>query len=166
MLTCRGAGDGRDQRADWSGRHAGTGLAQICEVVQWTGQTPLGDQEGNGRARNRSRAELNWFCQGPSLGEIQSEATGLAGDASGQGEEASSEGLGGCHRFAQTDARCPASQVVGDDLDSQPGAVGGKAARWQVVETHPVLEVADGVLDLGVATVIGLEIQRLAVPGR
>ena len=37
---------------------------------------------------------------GPALGEVQSEAAGLAGDASGQGEEAPPEGLGGCHRLA------------------------------------------------------------------
>ena len=48
-------------------------------------------------------------------------------------------------------------KVVGDHLDGQPGGVGGKTARWQVVEPHAVLQVADGVLDLGVAAVVGLE---------
>ena len=95
---------------------------------------------------------------------MQGEAAGLARDASGQGEEASSEGLGGCHRLAQTEARRPAGQVMGDDLYGQPGGVGGKASRGQVVEPHAVLQVADGVLDLGVATMIGLEIQRLTLP--
>ena len=46
---------------------------------------------------------------------------------------------------------------MGDDLDGQPGAVGGKASRGEMVKTHAVLEVSDGVLDLGVAAVIGLE---------
>ena len=48
----------------------------------------------------------------PALGQMQGEATGLAREASGQGEEAPSEGLGGCHRLAQTDAHGPASQVI------------------------------------------------------
>ena len=37
IVTGRGAGDGRDQRADCSRRHAGTGLAQICEAVRQSG---------------------------------------------------------------------------------------------------------------------------------
>jgi len=46
--------------------------------------------------------------------------------------EAQSEGLGGDHRLTPTDARRPARQVVGDDLDGHPGGVSGKTARWQV----------------------------------
>lgn len=42
----------------------GDRLALIREVVPWTGQTPLGDQEGSGRARSLAMAELQWFCQG------------------------------------------------------------------------------------------------------
>ena len=34
--------------------------------------------------------------------------------------------------------------------------------RRQVVEAHPVFEVPDGVLDLGMAAVVGLELQGLA----
>ena len=33
-----------------------------------------------------------------------------------------------------------------------------------MVETDAVLEVADGILDLGVATMVGLEFQGVAVP--
>ena len=86
-----------------------------------------------------------------------------AGEPPGQGEEASSESLGGCHRLVQTDAPSPAGQIVGDDLHRQIGTVGGDAARGQVVELHAVLQVADGVLDLGVAAMVGLESQGVAV---
>lgn len=41
---------------------------------------------------------------GPALGEMRGGAARLAGDASSHGEEASPEGLGGGHRFTQTDA--------------------------------------------------------------
>ena len=33
-----------------------------------------------------------------------------------------------------------------------------------MVEPHAVLEVADGVLDLGVAAMVGLEVQGIALP--
>ena len=39
------------------------------------------------------------------------------------------------HLLAQTDARCPASEVVGHHLDRQPGGVGGEAARGEMVES-------------------------------
>ncbi len=100
---------------------------------------------------------------GPALWKVQGEAACLAGEPSGQGEEASSEGLGGRHRLAQADASCPAGEIVGDDLYSQPGTVGGEAARGEMVEPHAVLEVADGILDLGVAAMVGLEVQRVAL---
>ena len=34
--------------------------------------------------------------------------------------------------------------------------IGGEASRGEMVEPHAVLEVADGVLDLSVAAVVGL----------
>ena len=151
MLTGRSPGEGRDQRRDCSRRHAGPSLAQTREAVGQSGGR-VGrrewSQEGRGRARSRARALLNWFLPGPALGQVQGEAARLAGDASGQGEEASPQGLGGRHRLAQTDARCPAGQIVGDDpvsstgraLDGEPGAVGGEAARGEMVEPHAVLQ--------------------------
>ena len=87
-----------------------------------------------------------------------------AGEPSGDREEPPPQGLGGHHRLAQTDARRPASQVVGEHLDGQPGAVGGKATRREMVESHAVLEVADGVLDLGVAAMVGLQCQGFPLP--
>ena len=78
---------------------------------------------------------------------MQGEPASLASEPSGQGEEASPEGLVSCHRLAQADACGPACQVMGGGLYGQPGGVGGEAARGEMVETHPVLEVADGVID-------------------
>ena len=95
---------------------------------------------------------------------MQSEAARRAGEPSGYGEEASSEGLGGHQLLAQTEARRPASQVVGHHLHRQPGSVGGEAPRREMVQSDAVLEVSDGVLDLGVAAMVGLQIQGVAVP--
>ena len=63
----------------------------------------------------------------------------------------------------QADAGCPAGQVMRHHLDRQPGAVGGEAPRRHVVQPDAVLEVAYGVLDLGVAAMIGLQFQRLPI---
>ena len=95
---------------------------------------------------------------------MQSEAAGRAGEPSGQGEEAPPEGPGGHHPLVQTDARGPAGQVMGQHLDGQPCAVGGEAARGEMVEADAVLEVSDGILDLGVAAMVGLQFQGFPVP--
>ena len=42
--------------------------------------------------------------------------------------------------------------------------IGGEAARGEVIEPDAVLQVADGVLDLGVAAMVGLEVQGIALP--
>ena len=65
------------------------------------------------------------------------------------------------HLLDQTDARCPASEVVGHHLDRQPG---GEAARGEMVESDAVLEVSDGILELGVAAMVGLQLQGVPVP--
>ena len=46
----------------------------------------------------------------------------------------------------------------------QPGAVGGEAARREVVESDAVLQVSDGILDLDMAAVVGLQFQGLPLP--
>ena len=48
---------------------------------------------------------------------------------------------------------------MSDDLDGEPCAVGGEAPGWEVVEPDAILEVADGVLDLGVTAVVGLHVE-------
>ena len=95
---------------------------------------------------------------------MQGEAACRAGDASGQGEEPPPEGLGGHDLLTQADAGCPAGQVVGHHLYRQPGAVGGEAARGEVVQPDAVLEVAYRVLDLGVAAMVSLQFQGFSVP--
>ena len=72
--------------------------------------------------------------------------------------------LCGHQLLTETDAGGPAVQVVGHHLDGQPGGVGGETAWREMIESHAVLEVSDGVLDLGVAAVAGLQFQGLSVP--
>ena len=81
-----------------------------------------------------------------------------------EGEEPPPEGLGGHDLLTQADAGCPAGQVVRHHLYRQPGAVGGEAARGEMVQPDAVLEVSNGVLDLGVAAMISLQFEQLPVP--
>ena len=43
---------------------------------------------------------------------------------------------------------------------TEPSAVGGEAAGRHVVQTDAVLEVSNGILDLGVAAVVGLQFEH------
>ena len=52
-------------------------------------------------------------------------------------------------------------KVVGHYLDGQPGGVGGEAPRGQMVQPDAVLEVANGILDLGAAAMVGRQCQGL-----
>ena len=58
------------------------------------------------------------------------------------------------------------ARVVGHHLYRQPGAVGGEAARGEMVQPDAVLEVAYGILDLGVAAMVSLQFEQLPVPAR
>ena len=99
----------------------------------------------------------------PAPGEMQSEAARRAGDPSHQSEDPPPEGLGDHGPLAQTNPRRPAGEVMRHHLYRQPGAVGGEGRRRHVVQPDAVLEVAYGVLDLGVAAMIGLQFQRLPI---
>ena len=67
-------------------------------------------------------------------------------------------------RLAEPDACGPPGHVVGDHVQREPCGVGAETARREVVEPDPVLEVADRVLDLGVAAVVGFELDGPALP--
>ena len=54
---------------------------------------------------------------------------------------------------------CTASQAPFGRL-----RIGGEAARGEMVQPHAVLEVSDGVLDLGVAPMVGLQCQGFPLP--
>ena len=91
-----------------------------------------GRRHGRGRARNRARARtelvLPWGrCTARRAGEVRP-------------GEASPKGLGG---YQIQRAKLWAN------LDGQPGAVGGEAARGEMVEPHAVLEV------YGISTGVG-----------
>ena len=90
---------------------------------QWqTGCRQAGNgREWNGAQSGQGAIELGF--PGPALGKMEGEAACRAGEPSGEGEEPLPEDLGGHHLLAQTDARCPASEVVRQHLHRQPSGV-------------------------------------------
>ena len=118
--------------ADWAG------ASLRGRWVGWWvsgGRVPSG-WEWNGSQSGQGAAEL--LLPGPAPGKMQGQSACRAGDPSGQGKDPSSEGLGGHDLLTQADAGCPAGQVVGHHLYRQPGAVGGEAARGEMVQPDAV----------------------------
>ena len=149
------AGRGRGERCPR------TGLARDCGDVGLGGWRVSCGRAPSGWEWNRSQP-----CQGAtelkaSAVADQGEAACRAGEPSGQGEEPSPKGLGGRDLLAQTDPRRPAGQVVGHHLYRQPSAVAAKRPDGMWFRPTPYLR---GVLDLGVAAVVGLQFQGLSVP--
>ena len=161
MAAYSGCGE-RDGGIGHGKMRSRTGLARVGGDVGGTGGRAPSGWEWNGSQPGQGATELGF--PRPALWQMQGEAACRAGEPSGQGEDPSSEGLGGHDLLTQTDAGCPASQVMRHHLNRQPGAVGGKTAGRHVVQPDAVLEVAYGVLDLGVAAVIGLQLQGFSVP--
>ena len=135
MLTTRSSGAGSDfQRRSPAGAvrsPAWRGWARpLGNLV--TGQTPRAWSRRERQCAQSGQGTTELVLPGPALGEMQGETARLAGDASGQGEEASSEGLGGRHWLAQADARGPAGQVVGHHWTASQAALAGKRpeGRW------------------------------------
>jgi hypothetical protein len=82
---------------------------------------------------------------------------------SGQCQKALSPGLQAGDRKA-TQAAHLAGELVCDHVQRQPGRVGAEFTAGHVVECQPVLEVADHILDHGVLAMVGLQLQRVALP--
>ena len=144
-----------------------TGLARVCGDLRlsggWVGRRRC-RQAGSGMARSRAKARLNFSAQGQRSGRcrVNRRAERVSRPAREKNRRRRVLVVAICS--PQTDPRRPAGQVVGHHLYRQPSAVGGEAAGRHVVQPDAVLEVSNGVLDLGVAAVVGLQFQGLSVP--
>jgi hypothetical protein len=132
-------------------RAAGRGRDRACAVKPCCPDRlsrRLGPQTARRIPRSSARALRNCIPQGQCSGKRRGEAASRSGEAPRQRHEAAAEGLGGKRaRFAKGDGGGQADEVVGHDVEGEPGPVGPELARGQVVEAHAVLQVPDGVLD-------------------
>ena len=83
----------RELAGTFSGPDGGSAADGAPSGWEWQGATELG-------------------FPGPALGQMQGEAARRAGEPSGDREEPPPEGLGGHQLLVQTDASCPAGQVM------------------------------------------------------
>ena len=121
-------------------------------------------QEGRGSARNLARVPLNWASQGQRWGrcKVRRRAERVSRPAREKNRRrrvlvvtiCSPRPMRAVQRARLWAITCTASQAPFGML-----RIGGEAARGEMVQPHAVLEVSDGVLDLGVAPMVGLEIQ-------
>ena len=119
-------------------------------------------QGGDGRARNRARARLNWFSQGQRWGrcKVRRRAERVSRPAREKNRRrrvlvvttGSPRPMRAVQRARLWAITCTASQAPFGRL-----RIGGEATRGEMVEPDAVLEVSDGVLDLGVAPMVGLQ---------
>ena len=138
MAVCRGCGEG-DGGIGHGKRRSRTGLARVGGAFGWRGRWVSGGRAPSGWEWNGSQSvqgATDLLPPRPALGKMQGQPACGAGEPSDQGEEASPQGLGGHQLLAQADARGPAGQVVGHRLYRQPGAVGGEAARGEMVQAR------------------------------
>ena len=131
MALC-GSCDARDGERIRSRELSRTGVARVCREVGSVAGWQSGG-EWNGSQPGHGASELGF--PRPMLGKMQGKAARRAGDPSHQSEDPPPKGLGGHGPFGQTDARCPAGEVVCHHLHRQPGAVGGEAPRGEMVES-------------------------------
>ena len=167
MAAYSGCGE-RDGGIGHGKRRSRTVLARVCGDVGLAGGSVADGrrQAGSGMARSRARARLNCSSQGQRRGRCRVNRRAERVIRPHQSEDPPPEGLGDHCPLAQTNPRRPAGQVMRHHLYRQPGAVGGEARRRHVVQPDAVLEVAYGVLDLGVAAMIGLPVPASPHPGR
>ena len=151
----------RDGGIRRSKRCSRTELARVGGDVQLAGWGSAGWLPPSGRkwqGAQSCQGATELVFPGPTLEQMQSEAARRAGEPSGQGEEASAEGLGGHHLLAQTEPRRSASEVMRHHLDRQPGSVSGDQRHQLVAGVGPSWGIAqvEALLDeLGQAKVPG-----------
>ena len=161
MAAYSGCGE-RDGGIGHGKRRSRTGLARVCGDVGLAGESVAGRrQAGSGRARNRARARSNWASQGQRCGRcsVRWRAERVIRPAREKNRRRRVLVVTTCSPRPMRAVQ--RAKVVGHHLYRQPGGVGGEAARGEMVQPHTVLEVSDGILDLGVAAMVGLQFEHL-----
>ena len=115
-------------------------------------------------ARNRARARLNLVSQGHCWGRCRVRRRALRVSRPAREKKRRRRVLVVTICSPSPMRAVQRARVVGQHLDGQPGTVGSETPRGEMVQADAVLEVSDGVFDLGVAAMVGLQIQGVPVP--
>ena len=172
MAACSGCDDRNGGRGH-NKRRSRTGMARVGEDVQLAGRRVSGGREPSGwqggMARSRARARLNWASHGQRWGRcrVRRRAERVSRPAREKNRRRrvlvvasfSPRPMRAAQRARLWAITCTASQAPFGKL-----RIGGEAARGEMIQPHAVLEVPDGVLDLGVAAMVGLQFQGVSLP--
>ena len=167
MMVARSGHGGRNSAGGGQGSALrGLGWRELAGTVRWPDGGSVADgrrQAGSGRSRNRARARLNWFSQGQRWGrcKVSWRAERVSRPAREKKRRRRVLVVTSCsprpmrvvQRARLWAITCTASQA--------PLAAKRPEGRW--FNPDAVLEVADGVLDLGVAAMVGLQFQGVPV---
>ena len=150
-----------------AGNSRGPDWREFAGTFGWADGGSVADgrrQAGSGIARSRARARLNWVSQGQRCGRcrVRRRAERVSRPAREKNRRrrvlvvaiCSPRPIRAVQRARLWAITCTASQAP----------LAAEAAGRHVVQTNAVLEVSNGVLDLGVAAVVGLQFQGLSVP--
>ncbi len=171
VAACSGCGE-RDGRTGHGKRPRGPGWRELAGTFSCPddGSVAKGRrQEGSGRARSRAKALLNWFCQGQLWGKcrVRRRALRVCLPAREKNRRWRVLVVASCSprptRPVQR-ARLWAITWTASQAPFGKLRIGGEAPRGEMVQPDTVLQVADGILDLGVAAMVGLQFQGLPVP--
>ena len=145
------------------------GMARVCGDLRlsggWVGRRRR-RQAGSGMARSRAKARLNFSAQGQRPGRCRVNRRAERVSRPAREKNRRRRVLVVAIRSPRPIRAVQRARVVGHRLDSQPGAVGGEAARGEMVQPDAVLEVAYGILNLGVAAMVSLQFRATPRPGR
>ena len=162
-----------------AGNSLGPGWRSLrgSSVVRWVGRRPVpSGREWNGsqprcRARVAGKARLNFSAQGQSIRKICRSGWLRGVERVSRVRPGTRTAAGSTWWWLSaaprtlTIRRRPAGQVVGHRLDGQPGADQRRRSGPRgMVQPDAALEVAYGILDLGVAAMVSLQFEQLPVP--
>ena len=167
MAVC-GSCDARDGERIRSRELSRTGLARVCGDLRlsggWVGRRRC-RQAGSGMARSRAKARLNFSAQGQRFGRCRVQPACRAGEPSGPGRRTAAGGSW-WWLSALPDRSAPSSGPGCGPSSGWPARRrwrrSGPRGRW--FSPNAVLEVAYGILDLGVAAMVSLQFEQLPVP--
>ena len=154
-------------RARWRDRTRQEALADWAGASlrgRWVGWRVSGGRAPSGRewrARNRARARSNWASQGQRCGRCSVRwPERVIRPAREKNRRRRVLVVTTCSPRPMRAVQ--RARLWAHHLYRQPGGV--EAARGEMVQPHTVLEVSDGILDLGVAAMVGLQFEHLPVP--
>ena len=133
------------------------------EIAGTLGQLQAGRQAGNGMACRRAKARLNWVSQGQRRGRCKVRRRAERVIRPTRAKTRRLRVLVITVRSPRPIRAVQRARLCAITWTASQAPLAAKRPRRHVVQPDAVLEVAYGVLDLGVAAMIGLQFQRLPI---